>query len=135
MAKNKKNKQKPQQQQQKSSAPKQQIVTQEIYDDGQSALDESGTVLNAVPDTDVNVAEIEAAYTTDGSITSEDVVKLIADLRKSTKIMNATQKAYETLKETYKNAAHYTHRQLDDYDYHIFPSKYQVHLQRLHADQ
>ena len=104
MAKNKKNKQKPQQQQQKPAAPKQQIVTQEIYDDGQSALDESGTVLNAVPETEVNVAEIEAAYVTDGSVTSEDVVKLTADLRKSTKIMNATQKAYETLKETYKNA-------------------------------
>ena len=104
MAKNKKNKQKPQQQQQKPAAPKQQIVTQDIYDDGQSALDESGTVLNAVPETEVNVAEIEAAYVTDGSVTSEDVVKLTADLRKSTKIMNATQKAYETLKETYKNA-------------------------------
>lgn len=104
MAKNKKNKQKPQQPQQKPAAPKQQIVTQEIYDDGQSALDESGTVLNAVPETEVNVAEIEAAYVTDGSVTSEDVVKLTADLRKSTKIMNATQKAYETLKETYKNA-------------------------------
>ena len=103
MAKNKKNRQKPRQPQQKLT-PKQQIVTQEIYDDGQSALEESGTVLNAVPDTDVNVAEIEAAYTTDGSVTSEDVVKLTADLRKSTKIMNATQKAYETLKETYKNA-------------------------------
>lgn len=104
MAKNKKNKQKPQQQQQKPAAPKQQIVTQDIYDDGQSALDESGTVLNAVPETEVNVAEIEAAYVTDGSVTSEDVVKLTAGLRKSTKIMNATQKAYETLKETYKNA-------------------------------
>ena len=50
MAKNKKNRQKPQQQQQKLT-PKQQIVTQEIYDDGQSALEESGTVLNAVPET------------------------------------------------------------------------------------
>ena len=67
-------------------------------------MDESGTVLNAVPETEVNVAEIEAAYVTDGSVTSEDVVKLTADLRKSTKIMNATQKAYETLKETNKNA-------------------------------
>ena len=113
MAKNKKNRQKPQQQQQKLT-PKQQIVTQEIYDDGQSALEESGTVLNAVPDTDVNVAEIEAAYTTDGSITSEDVVKLTADLRKSTKIMNATQKAYETLKETYKNAEKQAKTLIDD---------------------
>ena len=113
MAKNKKNRQTPQQQQQKLT-PKQQIVTQEIYDDGQSALEESGTVLNAVPDTDVNVAEIEAAYTTDGSITSEDVVKLIADLRKSTKIMNATQKAYETLKETYKNAEKRAKTLIDD---------------------
>lgn len=114
MAKNKKNKQKPQQQKQKSAAPKQQIVTQEIYDDGQSALDESGTVLYAVPDTDVNVAEIEAAYVTDGSVTSEDVVKLTADLRKSTKIMNATQKAYETLKETYKNAEKQAKTLIDD---------------------
>ena len=113
MAKNKKNRQKPQQQQQKLT-PKQQIVTQEIYDDGQSALEESGTVLNAVPDTDVNVAEIEAAYTTDGSVTSEDVVKLTADLRKSTKIMNATQKAYETLKETYKNAEKQAKTLIDD---------------------
>lgn len=114
MAKNKKNKQKPQQQQQKPAAPKQQIVTQEIYDDGQSALDESGTVLNAVPETEVNVAEIEAAYVTDGSVTSEDVVKLTADLRKSTKIMNATQKAYETLKETYKNAEKQAKTLIDD---------------------
>ena len=113
MAKNKKNRQKPQQQQQKLT-PKQQIVTQEIYDDGQSALVESVTVLNAVPDTDVNVAEIEAAYTTDGSVTSEDVVKLTADLRKSTKIMNATQKAYETLKETYKNAEKQAKTLIDD---------------------
>lgn len=113
MAKNKKNRQKPQLQQQKLT-PKQQIVTQEIYDDGQSALVESVTVLNAVPDKDVNVAEIEAAYTTDGSITSEDVVKLIADLRKSTKIMNATQKAYETLKETYKNAEKRAKTLIDD---------------------
>ena len=113
MAKNKKNRQKPQLQQQKLT-PKQQIVTQEIYDDGQSALVESVTVLNAVPDTDVNVAEIEAAYTTDGSITSEDVVKLTADLRKSTKIMNATQKAYETLKETYKNAEKRAKTLIDD---------------------
>lgn len=113
MAKNKKNRQKPQQQQQKLT-PKQQIVTQEIYDDGQSALEESGTVLNAVPDTDVNVAEIEAAYTTDGSVTSEDVAKLTADLRKSTKIMNATQKAYETLKETYKNAEKQAKTLIDD---------------------
>lgn len=114
MVKNKKNKQKPQQQQQKPAAPKQQIVTQEIYDDGQSALDESGTVLNAVPETEVNVAEIEAAYVTDGSVTSEDVVKLTADLRKSTKIMNATQKAYETLKETYKNAEKQAKTLIDD---------------------
>lgn len=113
MAKNKKNRQKPQKPQQKLT-PKQQIVTQEIYDDGQSALEESGTVLNAVPDTDVNVAEIEAAYTTDGSVTSEDVVKLTADLRKSTKIMNATQKAYETLKETYKNAEKQAKTLIDD---------------------
>lgn len=114
MAKNKKNKQKPQQQQQKPAAPKQQIVTQEIYDDGQSALDESGTVLNAVPETEVNVAESQAAYVTDGSVTSEDVVKLTADLRKSTKIMNATQKAYETLKETYKNAEKQAKTLIDD---------------------
>lgn len=113
MAKNKKNRQKPQQQQQKL-AHKTQIVTQEIYDDGQSALEESGTVLNAVPDTDVNVAEIEAAYTTDGTVTSEDVVKLTADLRKSTKIMNATQRAYETLKETYKNAEKQAKTLIDD---------------------
>lgn len=110
MAKNKKNKQQPQQ----KLTPKQQIVTQEIYDDGQSALEESGTVLNAVPETDVNMAEIEAAYTTDGSVKSEDVVKLTADLRKSTKIMNATQKAYEILKETYRNAEKQAKTLIDD---------------------
>lgn len=113
MAKNKKNKQKPQQQQQKLT-PKQQIVTQEIYDDGQSALEESGTVLDAVPETDVNVSEIEVAYTTDGSVTSEDVVKLTSDLRKSTKIMNATKIAYEKLKETYKNAEKHAKTLIDD---------------------
>lgn len=113
MAKNKKNKQKPQQQQQKLT-PKQQIVTQEIYDDGQSALEESGTVLDAVPETDVNVSEIEAAYTTDGSVTSEDVVKLTSDLRKSTKIMNATKIAYDKLKETYKNAEKQAKTLIDD---------------------
>lgn len=113
MAKNKKNKQKPQQQQQKLT-PKQQIVTQEIYDDGQSALEESGTVLDAVPETDVNVSEIEAAYATDGSVTSEDVVKLTSDLRKSTKIMNATKIAYEKLKETYKNAEKQAKTLIDD---------------------
>ncbi len=111
MAKNKKNKQK---QQQKSVTTKQQIVTKEIYDDGKSALEESETVLNAVPETDVNAAKIEVAYATDGSVTSEDVVKLTADLRKSTKIMHATQKAYETLKETYKNAEKQAKTLIDD---------------------
>ncbi len=111
MAKNKKNKQK---QQQKSVTTKQQIVTKEIYDDGKSALEESKTVLNAIPETDVNVAKIEVAYATDGSVTSEDVVKLTADLRKSTKIMYATQKAYEALKETYKNAEKQAKTLIDD---------------------
>ena len=110
MAKNKKNKQKLRQ----KPTPKQQIVTQEIYNDGKSALDESGIVLDAVPEKDVNVAELEAAYSTDGSVTSEDVAKLASDLRKSTKIMNATQRAYETLKETYKNTKEQAKSLIDD---------------------
>lgn len=93
-----------QRQQQRPTAPKQQVVNKDMYNEGISALDESKSALTDVPETDVKVSDIESTYETDGSVTSEDAVKLTAELRKSTKIMNATQKAYESLKETYKNA-------------------------------
>ncbi len=93
--KDKKNKQK---QQQKAVAPKQQVVTQAMINEAKDALAESSTALESIPVDEVNVAEIEAAYVTDGSVSSEDVAKCIAEIKKATKILSSTQQRYEEMK-------------------------------------
>ena len=102
MAKNKqKNKQ---QQKQKPAVAKPQVVTQEMYSEAQETLEQSNIVLDTIPSEEVNVAEIQAAYTTDGSITSEDVVKCVAELKRSIKVLDSTQKRYEELKTQLEDA-------------------------------
>ncbi len=94
----KKNKKNNQSQQFKPSAPKQLVITQEVINEAKVALEESAVAIEFVPAKDVNVSAIEAAYVTDGSVSSEDIVKCVADLKKSIKILNSTQVRYEELK-------------------------------------
>ena len=93
--KDKKNKQK---QQQKAVAPKQQVVTQAMLTEANNVLSESATALESIPADEINVAEIEASYVTDGAVSSEDVAKCVADLKKATKILSSTQQRYEEMK-------------------------------------
>lgn len=97
MAKKKKGNQR-QQQKSGASKQKQQIVTQKTYTDAKEALEDSSSALESVPEGEVNVAEIVAAYTTDGSVTPEDVAKCVADLKKAIYVHRATQQKYEELK-------------------------------------
>lgn len=97
---NKNNKQKPLP---KPAVPKP-IHTQNDIDEANREMEEVIDTLQNVPIDEVNVQEIENSYVTDGTISPEDVAKCVAELKKNNKILIATQKAYEVLKETYKNA-------------------------------
>ena len=98
--KDKKNKQKPQ----KAVAPKQEVVTSALVSEAIEATEKAREVLDAVPKDEVDVPGIENQYVTDGSVSAETVAKLKADLEKETKILIATQRAYEDLKKKISDA-------------------------------
>ena len=98
--KDKKNKQK----QQKAVSPKQEVVTSALVSEAIEATEKAREVLDAVPKDEVDVPGIENQYVTDGSVSAETVAKLKADLEKETKILIATQRAYEDLKKKISDA-------------------------------
>ena len=98
--KDKKNKQK----QQKAVSPKQEVITPAIVSDANESIDKAKEARDSVPQNEVDVAGIEAQYVTDGSVSTETVAKLKADLEKETKILIATQRAYEDLKKKISDA-------------------------------
>jgi hypothetical protein len=98
--KEKKNKQK--QKQQNQVAPKKSVVTQGTITEANALMEEAKSTLTSIPENEVNVAEIEASYVTDGSVSSADVEKCISELRKSLKVLNSTQQRYEELKSQLK---------------------------------
>lgn len=98
--KDKKNKQK--QKQQNQVAPKKSVVTQGTITEANALMEEAKSTLTSIPENEVNVAEIEASYVTDGSVSSADVEKCISELRKSLKVLNSTQQRYEELKSQLK---------------------------------
>ena len=98
--KDKKNKQK----QQKAVSPKQEVVTSALVSEANEATEKAKVVLDTVPKDEVDVAGIENQYVTDGSVSAETVAKLKAELEKETKILIATQRAYEVLKSKMSDA-------------------------------
>lgn len=94
---NKKNKQK-QKQQQKPASAKQKIVTQATITEAKDVINETNEVLNTIPAEEVNVAEIESSYKTDGSVSTEDIEKCSAEIKKTLKVLASTKQKYDELK-------------------------------------